>query len=87
LPNLGGDVSTLKDNGRRTGAQRLAGMVDAVRLLTWEGEEHLTWGRNARIDRASADRLRAVNEQRAAKNAGQLVARCGEGSAYRSWRC
>jgi hypothetical protein len=62
-------------------------MTEAVRLLAWEGEEHLTWSRNARIDRASADRLRAIDDQLATKDAGQLVARCGQGSAHRSWCC
>ena len=60
-------------------------MMEAVRLLPWEGEEHLVCRNNARINCASTDWLIAVNEQRAAEDAGQLVARCGEGSAHRAW--
>ena len=86
LSKLCSPLSPLNNNGRRTGAQRLAGMVKAVRSLTREGEEHLTCRGKARIDRAAADRLRAINDQRAAEDAGKFVARCGKRPAHRPCR-
>jgi hypothetical protein len=40
-----------------------------VRPLAWKGEEHLARGHEARIDRATAYGLGAVNDERATKQA------------------